>query len=353
MTGSRIGIVRRIVWPARGSLFALIGGAIALFGDLANFFAEFLSAGWLVGFFALVGAGSGLLCLQRAFLVDTDNEAAVDAVVRCVPCDAFRFALFATAVFLALMLVGRGQTATEVIGERLGVIQRDVATTRRGVEELIEIAQPQAIIDSPQSAADHFSNAWLYQNMRRDSAGADREMQALYALGPAGRMDAAQLYFDAGLAVRGRAPVLAEMQALGRRLNDATLIVVAARGAENAVAGEALMEEARRMDPGLPFAWWDYMRPDFATATVTGFDRASQRAQQQRLRETLTRIARFRQLYAAHPPSRWFFLPQHAGDPEASARMITESYERLLGTLEDVISGRMRERIRDDMRKGG
>jgi hypothetical protein len=353
LVASRIDIVRRIVWPARGSLFALVGGAVALFGDLVNFFAEFLTAGWLVAVFALVGIGTGLLCLQRAFLVDAENEDAVDHVVRCLPCDAFRFALFATAVFLLLMLVGRGQSATEVIGERLGLIQRDVAETRRGVEDLIEIAQPQAIIDSPRSAADHFSNAWVYQNMRRDSAGAYREMQALYALGPAGRMDAAQLYFDSGTAVRGRAPVLAEMQALGRRLNDATLLVVAARTAENAAAGEAMMEEARRIDPNLPFAWWDYMRPDFATATATGFDRASQRAHQQRLREALDRIARFRRLYAAHPPSRWFFLPQHAGDPEASARMITESYERLLGTLEDVTSGRMRQRIRDDLRKGG
>ncbi len=123
MADTRIGIVRRIIWPAKASLFALIGGAVGLFGDLVNFFAEFLSANVLVIIFAVITAVAALLCFQRAFMVNAADDKAVDEVVQCAACDGFRFGLFATAAFILLMLVGQGQSATEAVGLQLGLIK--------------------------------------------------------------------------------------------------------------------------------------------------------------------------------------------------------------------------------------
>src|SRR3546814_16415134 len=50
------------------------------------------------------------------------------------------------------------------------------------------------------------------------------------------------------------------MQALARKTGDATLLVAAARGAESFQAGDIMIAEARRMDPELPFVWWDMQR---------------------------------------------------------------------------------------------
>src|SRR3546814_965080 len=77
---SRLVLIKRILWPARASLFALIGGAVGLFGDLVSFFAEFLSAGMLVLIFAGITAAAALLCLQRAFMVNEGDPAAVEEV---------------------------------------------------------------------------------------------------------------------------------------------------------------------------------------------------------------------------------------------------------------------------------
>ena len=60
------------------------------------------------------------------------------------------------------------------------------------------MAQPQMIIDDPESAAEHFNNAWIYQMMQRNSAKAFAEMQTLYANYAPKKLDAAQLYFDSG-----------------------------------------------------------------------------------------------------------------------------------------------------------
>src|SRR3546814_4713562 len=79
---SRLVLLKRILWPARASLFALIGGAVGLFGDLVSFFAEFLSAGMLVLIFAGITAAAALLCLQRAFMVNEGDPAAVEEVVQ-------------------------------------------------------------------------------------------------------------------------------------------------------------------------------------------------------------------------------------------------------------------------------
>ncbi len=346
MTGTRFTIVKRILWPARASLFALIGGAVGLFGDLANFFADFLSAEVLVGIFAVVTAVAGLLCFQRAFMVNAADDKAVDEVVQCAPCDGFRFGLFATAAFILLMLIGQGQSATETIGRQIGLIKEDTAVIRDQVGDLHAMAQPQMIIKRPRSAADHFNNAWIYQMMQRDSVKAFAEMQTLYSEYVPRKMDAAQLYFDAGNAVTGRAKLLEDMQALARRTGDPSLLVVAARAAPSEAEGDAIVAEAQALDPEYPFVWWDMQRPrSMRPADMTQRGAA---AQHKRLTADRDMIEKFRALYGRHPAAHFFFLPQYSGDLETIARQQSEGMANNIATYDDIVSGRLAERVRKD-----
>lgn len=345
MSASRIGIVKRILWPAKASLFALVGGAVGLFGDMVSFFSDFLSAGTLTLVFAAITAIAALLCFQRAFMVSPADPGAVDEVVQCAPCDAFRFGLFATAAFLLLMLVGQGQSATEAVGRQLGLIREDVSAIRGDVSDLHAMAQPQMIIKRPSSAAEHFNNAWLYHTMQRNPAKAREEMQALYARYAPRKMDAAQLYLDTGSALIGRADLIREMQALARKTGDATLLVAAARGAESHEAGDAIIEEARAMDPELPFAWWDMQRMKPPRVGGTPAERLAD------LRADQASIEKFRALYRGHPSAYFFFLPQYAGDLDSIARQTSESFGQTIQTLDDVVSGRVAQRAREEARR--
>ncbi len=345
MSASRIGIVKRILWPAKASLFALIGGAVGLFGDMVSFFADFLSAGTLTMVFAAITLIAALLCFQRAFMVSAADPAAVDEVVQCAPCDAFRFGLFATAAFLLLMLVGQGQSATEAVGRQLGLIREDVSAIRSDVSDLHAMAQPQMIIKRPSSAADHFNNAWLYHTMQRNPAKAREEMQALYARYAPRKMDAAQLYLDTGSAVIGRADLVREMEALARKTGDATLLVAAARGADSHAAGDAMIAEARTLDAELPFAWWDMQRIKPPMTRGTPAERLAA------LRADQADIDKFRSLYRGHPSTYFFFLPQYQGDLETIARQTSESLTQTIQTLDDVVSGRIAQRARAEAQK--
>lgn len=346
MADTRIGIVKRIVWPARASLFALIGGAVGLFGDLVNFFSEFLSADMLALIFAVITAVAGLLCFQRAFMVNAADDTAVEAVVQCTPCDAFRFGLFATAAFILLMLVGQGQSATEAVGRQLGLIREDTAVIRDQVGDLHAMAQPQMIIDDPESAQDHFNNAWIYQNMQRNPAKAFAEMQTLYANYAPKKLDAAQLYFDSGNAVTGRTQLVEGMQALARKTGDATLLVIAARAAPSEAAGDAMVAEAQKMDPALPFAWWDIMRPK--TVKMADMTQRGAAAQRDRMIAEREIIEKFRTLYNAQPAQHWYFLPQYSGDMESIARQQSDGLSNNIATYDDIASGRLAQRVREE-----
>src|SRR3546814_5340366 len=78
------------------------------------------------------------------------------------------------------------------------------------------MAQPHMIIKRPASAADHFNNAWLYHTMQRNPAKAREEIRALYARHAPRKMDAAQLYLDAGSAVTRSEEHTSELQSLMR-----------------------------------------------------------------------------------------------------------------------------------------
>src|SRR3546814_15511271 len=127
-------------------------------------------------------------------------------------------------------------------------------------------------------------------------------------------MDAAQLYLDSGSAVTGRAQLVEEMQALARKTGGATLLVAAARGAESFQAGDIMIAEARRMDPELPFVWWDM--PRIKPPRISGITPAERL---KLLRVELADIAQFRSLYPAPPPTPSFFIPQYPGALESIA----------------------------------
>src|SRR5690606_21680922 len=146
------------------------------------------------------------------------------------------------------------------IGETLGLIKKDVEAISEDVSAIRETTDAFAIIARPANAAEDFHNAWIYQNARRDSAKALEAVKALYARGEKGRMDSADLYFTAGRKVIARDALIEEMAAIGRRNRDAAMFVIAARNAPDEAQASALYEEARRIDPDLPFAWWDVMR---------------------------------------------------------------------------------------------
>src|SRR3546814_19918306 len=80
--------------------------------------------------------------------------------------------------------------------------------------------------------------------MQRNPAKAREEIRALYARHAPRKMDAAQLYLDAGSAVPGRAQLVEEMQALARKTGDATMLVAAAGGEESFQAGDKMIAEA-------------------------------------------------------------------------------------------------------------
>lgn len=343
----RWAVIRRVLWPARATLFAVLGTGVGMAGDVISFFSAFLTSLALVAIAAAVTLIAAIPCLKTSFAADAGDPAAVERAVSCLPCDAMRTGLFATAAFLVLAVIGNGDSATATIARRLGVIEASTTATRQDVGELLTIAQPQAIIADPTQPADHFNNAWVYQNMRRDAVAAAREMTALYAGEAPRKLDAAQLYFEAASATRPRDAVLAEMQAMAERSGDATLLIVAARAAAPAEA-DRLLERARAMDPQLPFAWWDPMRMDLGGAGRTMLDAKAQAAG---LRERIARIEKFRTLYSAQPPARWFYLPQQQGDLTAIAQSMVASFQQTLGTYEAIEDGSIARQGREQARR--
>ncbi|MEX6723616.1 hypothetical protein [Parapedomonas caeni] len=331
---TRVALFRRIIWPARGGLFAIIGSATGLFGDMVGFFTEFFSPTVLMVLFAGLALVAALLCFQRALMVDPSNDEAVSAVVDCQVCDAFRFGLFATGAFMLLMLVGQGQSATEMVGRRLGLIEADVTEIRDNVRDLHEGAQAAMVIRNPRTPAELFSNAWVYTHVRRDTDQAWKTLGKLYDDEAPRMMDAADLYVTVGRTVLGPAPLQAELVRLGRAKRDATLLVLAARNAATEAEADSLLAEARGLDPALPFAHWDPL-----VTRVRVRPNPDPMAQVRMLEARKAAIETFIREYSAHPPGRWFFMPQYQGDYLTMARSLVDSLTTQIDTFRKIAAG--------------
>lgn len=327
----------RVFVPENPTVFGFIGAGAGLFGDLANFLSERVTAGLLMALFAGGAGVAAAFCVMKALKVAEKTEANAVAVGKCLPCDAFRAAAVAGLIYFLLMMIGGGQSATEKIGETLGLIKEDVEKISTDVEAIRETTDAFAIIDKPKSTENHFHNAWIYQNVRRDGAKALSEIEALYAKGAPARLDAAELYFTAARASLSRDALIERMRMTGVKNRDPALLVVAARNAPDPAAADALIAEARAIDPDFPFAWWDIQRPQIIAARAGGIEETLADLTAQK-----ANIDRFLEAMNGRPAGDFFFLPQHQADFESLARQQSQSIAQNIATYEGMLA-RQRE----------
>ncbi len=326
-------LIRRLIWPKQASMFVIVGGAAGLAGDLVSFFTDLLSPTVLAIFFFALALVTAALCWRRASRVNPGDEKAVEAVVECATCDTMRFGLFAAVAFGLFMLIGQGESATETVGTRLGLIQRDVAQISGNVQVLTDMTQSQRIRDKPRSAEDFFANAWIYANIQRDQTRSHESMRQLYERFGPKKLDAAELYFASGRDVRARNELLTDMVRLANEHKDATLLVVASRNAPDPQRSRELQQQARAMDPTMPFVWWDMQ----AMAQRMGGARSDPASQQAMLREQVDGLKAFIERIGNHPGGRYFYLPQYQPDHEMLARQNLTSLQNTLQTYERIL----------------
>lgn len=339
-------VLMRILWPERGSLFAIVGGAIGLSGDITSFFSEFLSPYYLLALFGIVAGVMALLCLQRASLAEKSNSEKIDDVIHCSVCDAMRFSLFSFGAFILLLLVGQGQTATETIGEKLGlihadvkVIQQDVSTIREevgtvseNVDDIHAVIASQKIIEYPSAGEQYFANAWTYTYGQRNVAKAYEALDDLYKKFSPNKMDAAELYYNSARPNFSRDELIQKLVDQAQSSNDATLIVIAARYAADEDESDKLYLDAQNMNPELPFAYWDMQRS--SSKTMSNIE---PEVRKEILEKQIAGIEKFIELIAASAPSEYFYLPQYQPDHEMLARQNLTSLKTMLDTVNKTI----------------
>lgn len=329
----------RVVWPDRGPLFVVVGGIVSLAGDFASFLGNIASPSLLV--WPAVGL-AGLLawfCLGQVGKVAADAAPETqEAAVQCRECDAFRVMLFASVGVVLLLLAGQGTTATERIGTQLGLIQQDVSAIREDTTAIRDVTASSELVRNPRSAADYFRNAWIHNMVRRDAQGAWDSIQALYRSHTPNKLDAAELYFNAGRTFATRDQLLTQMIDIGRQRRDASMLVMAARNVDTNDQAFALMEEAKAIDPELPFAYWDPFRVQFIGLVPGG-------TPQQNLEQSRRALAgseSFLEVAARKPVASYYYLPQHAPDMESFVRSQLDTHRGAVRNWEQVVNGRGR-----------
>ena len=232
-----------------------------------------------------------------------------------------------------MMLVGGGKTATESVGEMLGLIKEDVAQISSDVTEIRETVDSISIIETPKTAHDSFNNAWVYQNVRRDSANAMKWITEHYKNNERSKIDAAELYFNAGRVSVARDQLISQMTEIGRQNRDPGMLVVAARNEPDFAKSSALYNEAKLIDPAFPFAYWDPMRVSQPAQTpASGIAETAEGLSSQK-----ADIDAFLERIDGQPAAAYFYLPQHQADYESLARQQSESLARNIASYEQLI----------------
>lgn len=329
----------RVVWPERGPLFVVVGGIVSLAGDFASFLGNIASPSILV--WPAVGL-AGLLawfCLGQVGKVAADAAPETqEAAVQCRECDAFRVMLFASVGVVLLLLAGQGTTATERIGAQLGLIQQDVAAIREDTGAIRDVTASSELVRNPRTAADHFRNAWIHNMVRRDPQGAWDSIQALYRNHTPNKLDAADLYFNAGRTYATREQLLNQMIEIGRDRRDASMLVMAARNVDTNDQALALMSEARAIDPELPFAYWDPFRVQLMGLVPGGTPEQNL----EQARRALNGSETFLEVAGRKPVASYYFLPQHAPDMETFVRSQVDTQRGTVRNWEQAVNGRRR-----------
>lgn len=354
-------ITKRLIWPERASFFAIIGGGAGLFADVTSFFSEFIQPHYILIVFAVMAAITTLLCFQRAMLVDTNKADEVEKVVHCRVCDGMRFSLFAVAAFLALMMIGQGQSATEAFGEKLGLIHEDIRQINADIEAVSEnvtiigsnvvdmsaAMQAAKIIPNPNSAEEYFTNAWIYQNIQRNGPKALESLDKLYSGYNPQKIDAAELYYTVGRQILGKNDLIELMKNYGEKNSDATLFIIAGRNASSTEESDSLYDRARAIDDSQPFAHWDIMKFS-STAGQAGLSPAEQRTM---LERQIAGIEKFIERINNNPAGHYFYLPQYQADHEMVARQTLGSLQSTMQNYErmDDMKSKLPKHIQEQM----
>lgn len=333
------GTLWRVIWPERGPLFVVVGGIVSLAGDFASFLGNIASPQILV--WPAVGL-AGLLswfCLGQVSKVPAGAEAAVqEEAIQCRECDAFRVMLFATVGVVLLLLAGQGTTATERIGTQLGLIQEDVSAIREDTTAIRDVTSSGELVRNPRSAEDFYRNAWIHNMMRRDAAASWDAIQELYRRHTPNKLDAAELYFNAGRTFLTREQLLEQMIQVGRERRDASMLVTAARNVDENEQAFALLDEARAIDPELPMAYWDPMRVQFIGLVPGGTPQQNLDQARRALRGAET----FLEVASRKPVASYYYQPQYAPDMESFVRSQIDTQRGAVRNWEQVVQGRGR-----------
>lgn len=336
---------KRVLWPERASFFAIIGGAIGLSGDVTSFFSEFLNPYLLLALFAAITFLAGYPCFKMAAKLErlarkaTLKNEEIDDVVHCTFCDAMRFSLFATFAFILLLLIGQGQSATEAVGEKLGLIHKDVQkisenvdTINTNVQGLSDMSQSARLIDNPHTAQDYFTNAWIYMNIQRNAQESYNAALKMYDNAAPRKLDAAELLFNAGRQLKERDALMQEIEAIADRTRDSTLLVIAGRNAATPDESERLYQKAQEIEPDQPFAYWDIMAFS-GSMGATPVDVESQRAA---LEKQIAGLEKFINLINGKPAAFFFYLPQYQADHEMVARQTLGGLKAAMSNYERI-----------------
>lgn len=323
----------QVIWPDRGPLFAVVGGIVSLLGDFASFLANIASPQLLIWPAVALAGILSWLCLGRVSAPEAKTAEGEAAAIKCRECDAFRVMLFASAGVVLLLLAGQGTTATERIGAQLGLIQEDVSAIREDTGAIRDVTSAAELVRNPRSAADYFRNAWIHSYVRRDADAAWESIQELYRRHAPNKLDAAELYFSAGRNKLTRDQLLAEMTRVGREKRDASMLIIAGRNLESNEAAFALYEEARAIDPDLPFAYWDVARVQLMQ--IGGG--VSARENLATVRAVVAGHERWLEVAARKPVASYFYLPQHQADFETLTRGQLDSFRGTAETWERIV----------------
>jgi hypothetical protein len=329
----------RVIWPERGPLFVVVGGIVSLAGDFASFLGNIASPQILV--WPAVGL-AGLLswfCLGQVSKVPAGAEAAAqEQAIQCRECDAFRVMLFASVGVVLLLLAGQGTTATERIGAQLGLIQQSVANIEEDTTAIRDVTSSGELVRNPRSADDFFRNAWIHNMIHRDADEAWASIQELYRRHTPNKMDAAELYINAGRSYLPREQLLAQMIEIGRERRDASMLVVAARNVDANDQARALYAEALALDPELPFAHWDPMRVQLVATDPTA--NAEQHLAQ--YQGVVAGLQSFLDVSSRKPVASYFYIPQHQADYETLVRGQLDTYRGTVANWQRVVDMRRR-----------
>jgi hypothetical protein len=329
----------RVVWPERGPLFVVVGGIVSLAGDFASFLGNIASPQILV--WPAVGL-AGLLswfCLGQVSKVAAGAEAAAqEQAIQCRECDAFRVMLFASVGVVLLLLAGQGTTATERIGAQLGLIQEDVSAIREDTTAIRDVTSSGELVRNPRSADDFFRNAWIHNMIHRDADQSWASIQELYRRHTPNKMDAAELYINAGRSYLPREQLLNQMIEIGRERRDASMLVIAARNVDANDQARALYAEALALDPELPFAHWDPMRVQLVAMDPNA--NAEQHLAQ--YQGVVAGLQSFLDVASRKPVASYFYIPQHQADYETLVRGQLDTYRGTVANWQRVVDMRRR-----------